>query len=101
VGESSSRLDSLAADDLHAMFGPQLLDRLDEWLRQQNRLAAVIRTVRECERTQASESDGLKTMQCCCVVMSGCRRRPLGRWCGRVGRWSTCWRPGSGSPTGR
>jgi hypothetical protein len=66
VGESSSGLDSLAADDLHAMFGPQLLDRLDELLRQQNRLAAeVIRTVRECERTQASESDGLKTMQCC------------------------------------
>jgi hypothetical protein len=55
----SSTLDSLAADDLHAMFGPQLLDRLGELLREQNRLVAeVTRTVRECELTQAAECDG-------------------------------------------
>ena len=64
MGELSSTLDSLAADDLHAMFGPQLLDRLGELLREQNRLVAeVTRTVRECELTQAAEHDGLTTMQ--------------------------------------
>jgi hypothetical protein len=60
----SSTLDSLAADDLRVMFAPQLLDRLGELLRQQNRLAAEItRTVRECDLTQASEHDGLTSMQ--------------------------------------
>jgi hypothetical protein len=64
MGELTSTLDSLAGDDLHAMFGPQLLDRLGELLAAQNRIAAeVTRTVRECELTQASEHDGLKTMQ--------------------------------------
>jgi hypothetical protein len=64
VGELSSTLDSLAADDLHRMFGSQLLDRLGDLLRQQNRLAAeVTRTVRHAEVTQAAEHDGLKTMQ--------------------------------------
>ncbi|MCW2537659.1 MAG: endonuclease [Modestobacter sp.] len=64
MGELSSTLDSLAADDLHAMFGPQLLGRLGELLRQQNRLAAEItRTVRECDLTGAAEHDGLTSMQ--------------------------------------
>ncbi|SDX98335.1 protein of unknown function [Modestobacter sp. DSM 44400] len=64
MGELSSTLDSLAGDDLHAMFAPQLLARLGELLRQQNRLAAEItRTVRECELTGAAECDGLATVQ--------------------------------------
>ncbi|MCW2508531.1 MAG: hypothetical protein JWP68_1679, partial [Modestobacter sp.] len=64
MGELRSALDALAADDLKPMFGPQLLDRLAELVREQNRIAAeVIRTVRACELTQAAEHDGLKTMQ--------------------------------------
>jgi hypothetical protein len=64
VGELRSTLDSLAADDLHGMFGPQLLDRLGELVRASNRLAAeVTRTVRECEVAGAAECDGLKSMQ--------------------------------------
>jgi hypothetical protein len=64
MGELRSALDSLAAEDLKPMFGPQLLDRLAELVREQNRIAAeVVRTVRECELTQAAERDGLKTMQ--------------------------------------
>jgi hypothetical protein len=64
MGELTSALDALAAEDLKPMFGPQLLDRLSELLVIQNRVAAeVIRTVRECELTQAAEHDGLKTMQ--------------------------------------
>ena len=64
MGELTSALDALAADDLKPMFGPQLLDRLRDLLVIQDRLAAeVTRTVRECELTQASEHDGLKTVQ--------------------------------------
>jgi hypothetical protein len=64
MGELRSALDALAADDLTPMFGPQLLDRLAELVREQNRIAAeVVRTVRACELTQAAECDGLKTMQ--------------------------------------
>jgi hypothetical protein len=63
MGELSSALDALAADDLHAMFGPQLLERLGGLLQVQNRIAAeIVRTVRECELTDAAESDGLKSM---------------------------------------
>jgi hypothetical protein len=63
MGELQSALDSLAAEDLKSMFGPQLLDRLAPLLQAQNRIAAEIaRTVRECELTQAAEHDGLKTM---------------------------------------
>jgi len=63
MGELASTLDALAADDLPAMFGPQLLDRLEELLRVQNRLAAeVARTVRQCELADAAEFDGKKTM---------------------------------------
>jgi hypothetical protein len=38
----SSTLDCLAADDLHAMFAPQRLDRLGDLLQQQNRLSAEL-----------------------------------------------------------
>src|SRR3954471_4591052 len=63
MGELASTLDSLAADDLPAMFGPPLLDRLGELLKAQNRLAAEgARTVRQCELADAPEFDGKKTM---------------------------------------
>ena len=57
-------LDRLAAEDMKAMFGPQVLHRTRRLLRAQNRLdAQVARSVREGELTQAAEHDGLKTMQ--------------------------------------
>jgi hypothetical protein len=63
MGELASTLDALAVDDLPAMFGPQLLERLGELLKAQNRLAAeVARTVRQCELADAPEFDGKKTM---------------------------------------
>ena len=63
MGELASTLDALAVDDLPAMFGPQLLERLGELLKAQNRLAAeVARTVRQCELAGAPEFDGKKTM---------------------------------------
>src|SRR3954454_2914536 len=63
MGELASTLDSLAVDDLPSMFGPQLLERLGELLKAQNRLAAeVARTVRQCELADAPEFDGKKTM---------------------------------------
>jgi hypothetical protein len=59
-----SALDRLAAEDLTSMFGPQVLDRTARLLQAQNRLdAQAARSVREGELTQASEHDGLKTMQ--------------------------------------
>ena len=55
--------DALAAEDLSPLLGPALLDRLQDLLAAQNRLAAEIaRTVRECELSGAAEVDGLKTM---------------------------------------
>ncbi|WP_448616228.1 DUF222 domain-containing protein [Modestobacter sp. URMC 112] len=64
MGELTSVLDAFAADDLKPMFGPQLLDRTAELLEARNRIdAELLRTVRECELTQAAEHDGLKTMQ--------------------------------------
>src|SRR3954465_14429926 len=63
MGELASTLDALAADYLPAMVGPQLLERLGELLKAQNRLAAeVARTVRQCELADAPEFDGKKTM---------------------------------------
>jgi hypothetical protein len=64
VGELSSTLDSLAADDLHTMVAPQVLDRVAELVRAANRIAAELtRTVRHAEVTQAAGRDGSKTMQ--------------------------------------
>ncbi|SEL39102.1 protein of unknown function, partial [Blastococcus sp. DSM 46786] len=56
-------LDDLAAQDLTAAFGPQLIDRLGPLLAAGNRLSAEIaRTVRQGELTGAAEHDGQKTM---------------------------------------
>jgi hypothetical protein len=64
MDELQSAVDALASDDLTSMFGPQLLERLTPLLRAHTALvAAITRTVRECEKTGAAEHDGLKTMQ--------------------------------------
>src|SRR5688572_33088824 len=64
LADLASALGRLAAEDTKSMFGPQVLDRTARLIRAQNRLAAqVTRAVREGELTQASEHDGLKTMQ--------------------------------------
>ncbi len=63
MDELSSVLDSLGGEELSGRFGSQLLPRLRGLLAARNRLdAEIARTVRECELTQASEIDGLKTM---------------------------------------
>ncbi|MGZ4643349.1 MAG: DUF222 domain-containing protein, partial [Blastococcus sp.] len=63
MGELLSVLDALAADDLHALFGPPLLDRTQMLLQARNRIdAELTRTVREADVVQAAEHDGLKTM---------------------------------------
>ena len=47
MGELTSALDALAADDLKPMFGPALLDRAAELLEARNRIdAELTRTVR-------------------------------------------------------
>jgi hypothetical protein len=64
VGELSSALDALAADDLHAMGAVGLLDRTAELVRARNRIdAELARTVRVADATQAPEHDGLKSMR--------------------------------------
>ncbi|TQN37445.1 uncharacterized protein DUF222 [Blastococcus colisei] len=64
MGELASALDALAAEDLHAMVAPQLLDRSAELVRARNRIdAELARTVRVTDLTQAPEHDGLKTMR--------------------------------------
>jgi hypothetical protein len=64
MGELQSALDSLAAEDLHALVAPQLLDRAGELVRARNRIdAELARTVRFADLTQAPEHDGQKTMR--------------------------------------
>ncbi|MGZ4658650.1 MAG: DUF222 domain-containing protein [Blastococcus sp.] len=63
MGELSSALDALAADDIHSLFAPALIDRTEMLLAARNRLdAELARTVREAEVMAAAEHDGLKTM---------------------------------------
>ncbi|MEX5720572.1 HNH endonuclease signature motif containing protein [Geodermatophilus maliterrae] len=64
MDELAAALDALAGDDLPALLGPQLNQRLRLLLTAQNRLAAeVARTLRQGEQASAAEHDGLKTMQ--------------------------------------
>ncbi|MGY1858320.1 DUF222 domain-containing protein [Modestobacter sp. SYSU DS0290] len=64
MSELQSALDALAADDLHAFGDGELLDRVGELVRLQNRAAAELaRTVRSCELAQAAERDGLASMR--------------------------------------
>ena len=63
MGELLSALDALAAEDLHCLFAPALLDRTRMLLAVRNRVEAELaRTVREAEVMQVAEHDGLKTM---------------------------------------
>jgi hypothetical protein len=63
VGELSSALDALAADDLHGMSAACQLERTAELVRARNRIdAELARGVRVAELTQAPEHDGLKSM---------------------------------------
>ena len=64
MGELTSALDALAADDLHALSDGQVLDRTTSLVQLVNRATAELtRTVRHAELTQAAEHDGQKTMQ--------------------------------------
>ncbi|MGY2079830.1 DUF222 domain-containing protein [Modestobacter sp. SYSU DS0657] len=64
MSKLQSALDALAADDLHAFGDGELLDRVGELVRLQNRAAAELaRTVRACELAQAAERDGLASMR--------------------------------------
>ncbi|MBM7806640.1 hypothetical protein JOD57_002477 [Geodermatophilus bullaregiensis] len=63
VGALLAAIDDLADDDLHAMLGPQLNERLRGLLTASNKLAAhLARVVRQGELAQAPEHDGLKSM---------------------------------------
>src|SRR5215213_3374623 len=63
VAALSGALDALAAEDLYALPGPGLLDRVGALVAQQNRIAAELaRTVRRAELAQAPERDGHKSM---------------------------------------
>src|SRR6478736_5855300 len=63
MSELLSALDALAAEDLHALFAPALLDRTTLLLTVVNRAhAELTRTVREADIVQAAEHDGLKSM---------------------------------------
>jgi hypothetical protein len=64
VGELQLVLDTLAAEDLHALVAPQLLDRTAELVAARNRIdAELARTVRIADLTQAAEHDGLASMR--------------------------------------
>jgi hypothetical protein len=64
MGELTSALDALAADDLHALGAGPLLERTAELVRLRNRIdAELARTVRVADLTQAPEHDGQKTMR--------------------------------------
>lgn len=64
MGELTSVLDALAADDLHDLSDGQVLERVALLVAVANRANAVLtRTVRHAETTQAAEHDGLKGMR--------------------------------------
>ena len=64
MGELTSALDALAADDLHALGSAALLDRTAELIRARNRMdAELARTVGVAESAQAAEHDGLTSMR--------------------------------------
>jgi hypothetical protein len=91
VAGLTAELDALAGDDLSPLFGPALLDRLQDLLAAQNRLAAeVARTVRECEVSGAAELDGLTTMGSWLRGHAHPSTTEAARWCAPGGRWSPC-----------
>jgi len=95
VGELASALDALAADDLHELPAPQLLDRTAE-IAARNRIdAELARTTRRAELAQAPEHDGLKSMAAWLRGHGRLSPRRRGCWCATAGRWTTCrrWPP--------
>ncbi|MFD2093485.1 HNH endonuclease [Blastococcus deserti] len=63
-GRAAVGLDALAAEDLHALVGPQLLDRTAELVAARNRIdAELTRTVRAADLARAAEHDGLESMK--------------------------------------
>jgi hypothetical protein len=63
VGELTSALDALAAEDLFSLTAPGVLDRSRDLVRARNRIdAELARTARHAELTQAPEHDGLTSM---------------------------------------
>jgi hypothetical protein len=63
MGELASALDALAADELHDLGAPALLERTAALLAARNRIdAELARTTRRAECAQAPEHDGLKSM---------------------------------------
>jgi hypothetical protein len=53
MGELQSALDSLAAEDLHALVAPRLLDRTVELVRARNRIDAELARTRVADCAQA------------------------------------------------
>jgi hypothetical protein len=91
ANELTAALDGLAAEDLTAVFGPALLDRLRPLLGAQNRLAAeVARTVREAELSGAAEVDGLTTMPSWLRGHGHLSTAEAARGCAPAGRWPSC-----------
>ncbi len=63
MGELASALDALAAEDLHGLPSPALLERTAELVKARNRIdAELARTTRRADLAQAPEHDGQKTM---------------------------------------
>ena len=63
MGDLESALDALAAEDLHGLPSPALLERTAELVKARNRIdAELARTVRRADLAQAPEQDGLKSM---------------------------------------
>ncbi len=101
MGELTSALDALAADDLHALGSAALLDRTAELVRAVNRLQAKLaRTVRVAELTQAPEHDGLTSMRSWLRGRARLSTEALPHWCEPGGCASSCRRWPPGSPTG-
>ena len=101
MGELLSALDALAAEDLHALFGPALLDRTAMLLTVVNRAQAELtRTVREADVMNASEHDGLKTMTSWLRGHGHLSPRAAPGWSPPAGPWSTSPRWLPRSPTG-
>ena len=102
MGELASALDALAADDLHGLPAPALLERTAELVRARNRLdAELARTVRRAEtrpgpRARRAEVDGLLAAR----ALPTSRRGPPGCWSATAAPWSTCPRSPPPAPPG-
>jgi len=86
MGELTSVLDALAADDLHDLGDGQVLDRVALLVAVVNRAnAELTRTVRHAETTRACERDGLKSTRSWLIGHARLSPNEAGR-IGRAGR---------------